>query len=398
MNVVVAALSAPAHLNGVSRHAIGLVRALLSTRSVTNVHLLAGQWQKEMFQPDFIGMDTRFHAHWMPLRDANLSRLFWYFHELPYIAAQLEADIVHLTYPAPIDAHAFHCPTVLSLHDLYPFDIPENFGFFKSALARRIIRQCIPRVDAIACVSANTRVQLEHWFPAMAGKSMIVPNVVDLNPARKPDCRCEMLEGQSFILCVAQHRANKNVPLAIRIFDRLIRNRILSLNARLLVVGIPGPDTGKIQAQILGLQQSDRVLLSSGLTDAVLEWCYQNCAVLLAPSKTEGFGLPVAEGMLAGCRIVCSDIPAFREIGGDDCRFVAWEGDLVESYANAIRDVLALPRPRVRELPLLSSVSVGRQYQDIYENLFCAPILESDKLRQPERPNRDAKPLRSRST
>jgi hypothetical protein len=36
MNVVVAALSAPAHLNGVSRHAIGLVRTLPTTRAVAD--------------------------------------------------------------------------------------------------------------------------------------------------------------------------------------------------------------------------------------------------------------------------------------------------------------------------------------------------------------------------
>jgi len=140
------------------------------------------------------------------------------------------------------------------------------------------------------------------------------------------------------------------------------------------------------------------VLLSSGLTDAELKWCYQNCAVLLAPSQIEGFGLPVAEGMLAGCRIVCSDIPAFREIGGDRCRFVAWGGDLVVSYAGAIREELALPRPCIRQVTPLSSVSVGRQYLNVYESLLCAPISGFDRLRQPERVIEDANPLGSRST
>jgi len=398
MNVVVAALSAPTHLNGVSRHAIGLVRALLSTRAVTNVHLLAGAWQKQMFQPAFEGVDARFHAHWIPLRDANISRLFWYFHELPSIAAQLEAEVVHLTYPVPITARPFHCPVVLSVHDLYPFDIPENFGFFKSAVARHTVRQCIRRVDAIACVSASTRTQLELWFPVAVGKATIVPNVVDLNQVTGIASRTESLKGQKFILCVAQHRPNKNVPLAIRIFDRLVRDAILPSETRLLVVGIPGPDTKKIQSQILDSGLTGRVLLSSGLTDAELKWCYQNCAVLLAPSQIEGFGLPVAEGMLAGCRIVCSDIPAFREIGGDRCRFVAWGGDLVVSYAGAIREELALPRPCIRQVTPLSSVSVGRQYLNVYESLLCAPISGFDRLRQPERVIEDANPLGSRST
>jgi len=398
MNVVVAALSAPVRLNGVSRHAIGLVRALLSSRTVTNVHFLAGEWQKPMFQPAFEGMDARFHTHWMALPDANVSRLFWYFTELPHIAAQLEADVVHLTFPAPIAAHAFHCPAVLSLHDLYPFEIPENFGFFKSALARWTMRRCIYRVDAIACVSASTRAQFVRWFPDVVGKAVIVPNVVDLNPAMGTRCKLEELKAQNFILCISQHRPNKNVPLAIRIFERLVRDEILPSHARLFVLGIPGPDTIRIQVQIQDSRLGDKVLLSSGLPDAELQWCYRNCAVLLAPSKAEGFGLPIAEGMLAGCPIVCSDIPAFREIGGDDCRFVPWEGDLVDSYSKAIGEVLALPRPRVRELPLLSNASVGRRYLTVYEHLFYSPMAEFGKLSQPERVFEDANPLGSRLT
>jgi len=217
MNVVVAALSAPTQLNGVSRHAIGLVHALLSTRAVTNVHFLAGTWQRQMFQPALEGMDARFHAHWIPLRDANFSRLLWYLHELQPIAAQFGANVVHLTYPVPIPGHPFHCPAVLSLHDLYPFDLPANFGFLRSALARRTIRKCIRRVDAIACVSTSTRTQLEQWFPTEVGKATVVPNVVDLNSSKGTVRRFEMLKPQNFILCVAQHRPNKNVPLTIHI-------------------------------------------------------------------------------------------------------------------------------------------------------------------------------------
>jgi glycosyltransferase involved in cell wall biosynthesis len=35
------------------------------------------------------------------------------------------------------------------------------------------------------------------------------------------------------------------------------------------------------------------------------------------PSLFEGFGLPVLDGMTHGAAVVCSDIPALREVGGN---------------------------------------------------------------------------------
>ena len=34
-------------------------------------------------------------------------------------------------------------------------------------------------------------------------------------------------------------------------------------------------------------------------------------------SKDEGFGLPIAEAMALKVRVLCSDIPIFREVGGN---------------------------------------------------------------------------------
>jgi glycosyltransferase involved in cell wall biosynthesis len=394
MNVVIAALSAPAQLNGVSRHATNLARALLSTQGVAKLHFLAGEWQAPMFRSVLDDGDPRLHIHWIALKDANFSRILWYFRELPCIAAQLDADIVHLTYPAPIASKAFHCPTALSLHDLYPFDIPQNFGFWKSAFARKVMTRCIKNVDAIACVSASTKARLEEWFPAEINKATVIPNVVELKPLASPDRPFERLNGRSFVLCVAQHRRNKNVPLAIRAFARALATKTLAADSRLFIVGIPGPETTRIQAQIRETGLVGKVLLGSGLSDAELRWCYENCDVLLVPSEAEGFGLPVAEGLLAGCRIVCSDIPAFWEVGGGACRYVSWEGDLPGLYADAIRLALTLPKPARASLPQFSLQVIGRDYLRFYQDLICSRVSGFDMLRQPKGP---PKAVRSRS-
>ena len=376
MKVVIAAVSAPMHMNGVSRHAANLARALLQTSVVSKVHFVAGIWQKEMFRQACELNDPRLHMHFVDLMDANLSRLVWYYRELPHVAAQLEADVVHFAYPAPMQSAAYRCATVLSLHDLYPFDIPENFGRLSRPFTQALMRRCVKRVDAVACVSEATQTRLEKLFPAQARKTVTIPNVVERDRSIRMDRFAAIPDDRTFFLCVAQHRANKNVPLAIRIFGRILRKRMIPCSSQLVVVGIEGPDTRAIQAEISELRLAANVLLLSGLSDAELQWCYRHCRLLLAPSKIEGFGLPIGEALLAGCPVVCSDIPAFREVGGDRCHYVRWGEGLLQEYENAIRAVLESPRPNPVSLPDFSLRTIGNKYVSLYETLACSGVSE----------------------
>ena len=51
---------------------------------------------------------------------------------------------------------SLRCPTVVTLHDLYPYEIPQNFRFPHVLVNRFILKQCLSNVDAIACVSDTT--------------------------------------------------------------------------------------------------------------------------------------------------------------------------------------------------------------------------------------------------
>jgi glycosyltransferase involved in cell wall biosynthesis len=386
MRLVVCAVSAPSELNGVSRHAANIVRGLTLLPDAPEIHLLAGAWQQEMYSAAIERIDPRLHMHWLPIRRRNFDRILWYYRELPVVAARLEADVVHLTYTMPLRARAFRVPTVVSLHDLYSFDIPQNFGLTKSALNRQIVRQCLHDVNAIACVSSSTRDQLRRWFSsAFDEKAVTIFNAVE--PARIISaCGPKGIRNDyPFLLCIAQHRQNKNIPLALRIFERVLRNGVVPPDTKLLIVGIPGPDTRNVHAQIHQSDLERNVILLSGISDAELQWCYCNCALLLAPSSIEGFGLPIAEALLAGCPVVCSDIPAFREIGGDQCRYVSFGDEILARYERMIRDLLAEPRKSRVSMAHLSPRTIASKYLALYRKLLLEPrhTSQSGMLRRP---------------
>jgi glycosyltransferase involved in cell wall biosynthesis len=374
MRLIISAVSAPSELNGVSRHAANIVRGLLSLPDAPEIHFLAGAWQVEMYSRAIGRKDPRLHMHWLQIGRRNLDRILWYYRDLPVVAARLKADVVHLAYTMPLRAHAFCPPTVVSLHDLYSFDIPQNFGLMKRALNRIFIRQCLHNVNAIVCVSQNTRHRLIHRFSsAINEKAVTILNAVETAYNASEYGPDGVRNGQPFLLCIAQHRRNKNVPLALSIFERALCANVVTRETKLLIVGIPGPDTANIHAQIRQSKLQLNVILATGISDAELEWCYRYCLLLLAPSSIEGFGLPVAEALLAGCPVVCSDIPAFREIGGDQCLYVPFGDDILTKYESAIRESIAEPRRNRVSMAHLSPQQIGKQYLALYTKLVESP-------------------------
>jgi glycosyltransferase involved in cell wall biosynthesis len=371
MKILIAAVTASEHMSGVSRHAANAVRCLLTRSEISVVNLVVGPLQYEAFQDVFSRADGRLRIHQATVGRSGLSRNLWYYNELPRLAAKLETDIVHLAFPSPLQRGAFHCPTVVTLHDLYPYDIPANFGFAKALFNRMLLQQCLRAVDSIACVSESTLRRLEIYEPHIARqKAVAIYNCVDPGPEMAISSPLPKWRGESFLLCVAQHRRNKNMIVAMQVFQNLRRQGDIEPDARLIVVGIEGPETVKIHRFIKANNLERHVILMRGISEAELEWCYGHCTLLLAPSIIEGFGLPVVEAMFHHCQVVCSDIPAFREVGGSYCHYATLSPNPEESFVAAARRALKHPRVRAGSTERFSSSRIAEAYLQFYTRLL----------------------------
>lgn len=370
MRIVVAAVSSNRCMSGVSRHAANIVRCLLTRSEIAAVHVLVAGWEYKYISQAISRTDASLHIHVVPLKNGALSRNFWYHRSLPAIAEQLRADIVHIAYPSPIQKKAFTCPVITTLHDLYPYDIPSNFGFPKVYLNRMILKQCLRNADAIACVSDTTRFRLAKRMPEAIAKAATVSNCIEAASIAMRPSFAVRWANHPFLLCVAQHRSNKNILVALGAFKRLLSSGAIDSETYFLLIGMSGPETRRIEKYIEASGMSRQVILASGISDAEMNWCYRNCEVLVAPSIVEGFGMPIVEGRMAGCRIVCSDIPAFREVGGEACRFVQLGKEAEQNVAEAILDSLGKRRPLPAQLRSLSPTTIAEQYVKLYRSVL----------------------------
>ncbi len=367
MRVVIASASHSAHLSGVERHAMNLSRALCLQEEIQSVHLVAAPWQRNLFEDTRRPENAKLSLHISDLGRNAFLRNLWYYTHLPQVVHELRADIVHFAFPMPLNASAFHCSTVVSLHDMYPFSMPENFGFPKVLVNRMVLHQCLNAAHAIACVSRSTYSELFNYHPSLAlSKASVIPNAVESPPRYCPEDSIARLTKAPFFLCVAQHRRNKNILLVLSVFRSLLDLALIAQNTRLVIVGIAGPETPRIRHFIARSGMTAQVVLTSGLEDHELQALYGACDVLLAPSTAEGFGLPVVEAILTGCRVVCSNIPAHREFGEGHCRFVSLGPGDEARLTNSIVAALREKKPPPVTLPQLTSEYIGQSYLALY--------------------------------
>ncbi len=371
MKILVTAISFSPKISGIQRHAFNLVRCLLTHPEISAVHLVIAPWQHEMTKSVGLGHDCRLHIQVAQLEPGSISRNLWHYRVLPELANCLQPDLIHLTYPVPINAGALPCAVVLTLHDLYPYEIPANFRFPRVLFNRLTLRQSLRNAAAIACVSDATLRRLKQFAPEHVWRNAVrIYNCVEAPAPGTVKSALSELCGKPFLLCVAQHRRNKNIPLLIRAFSSLLSRGAIHASTNLVIVGITGPETAAIHETVAQRSLTRRVFFRDGLSDSELQWCYERCEALAIPSMTEGFGLPVAEGLLAGCRVVCSNIPALREVGGDHCQYFELGQDEEEALANSITTSIKQPKPPAVALPHLSAEVLAHEYANLYRQVL----------------------------
>lgn len=88
--------------------------------------------------------------------------------------------------------------------------------------------------------------------------------------------------------------------------------------ARLCIIGKIGWKCEALVERIKRHPQlGKRLFMFNRINDKSLEYAYANARALVFPSYVEGFGLPLVEAMQRGLPAMASDIPVFREIGGE---------------------------------------------------------------------------------
>ena len=266
------------------------------------------------------------NCSWEYLPGAN-SR-WWSFVSFPLAARRLKASAIHTQYfLSPLVGDV----GVTTIHDVSFFLGPQWFRKKDLLLLRATVPASVKRAKAVITVSDSSKYEIEQSISIAKGKTfrtyLACPPWISPVPATESanyvKHRFNVIG--PYLLTVGTQWPRKNSNLAISACEQLSAKFPHSL----LLTGKEGWGSKVC---------SSRVVRTGYVSNEELCRLYSAAALYLAPSKHEGFGIPLLEAFRCGCPVLCSSGGALPEIAGEAaCVQATWDA---QSWAVTIEALL----------------------------------------------------------
>ncbi len=225
--------------------------------------------------------------------------------------ATRNADVVHHfggRLPAVRNPRA-----VLTIHDLQPLDMPENFSRAKHQYLRWALQRSAAAALLVCTPSRWVAESVEEKLGVSPDRVRVVSSTWDPAPADhdNPAEIAELGDGPLVLYPAATHPHKNHLGL-IQAVDRLAdRHRDLTL----VLTGGEGRAEAGVASRVA--RSRVRVRRLGRVSPSLLSALIRRADVLAFPSRYEGFGLPLLEAMHAGTPVVAGDNSAMPEVVAD---------------------------------------------------------------------------------
>jgi glycosyltransferase involved in cell wall biosynthesis len=291
------------------------------------------------------------------------SSRWWSLVAFPLAARRLGAKVIHTQYTlSPMAGKG----GVTTIHDVSFYIGPQWFRPKDRMLLQRSIPSSARRAARVLAVSETDKEEIQEFVPSARGKVVVTPNACPpwINPVERSQACARAaelgLEGP-FVLTVGTRWPRKNMELAVNAMSHLPS----SLPHKLAITGKAGWGDSELGA---------RGLSTGYVSNEDLCALYSAAALYLAPSRHEGFGVPVLEAFRCGCPVLSSAGGALPEVVGNGGLIEhSWDAKVWASRIEGLlQDHSKLAELRARGLErekLFTWSDCARKTMEVYEEI-----------------------------
>ena len=273
-----------------------------------------------------------------------------------------KVDIFHgLSNELPLNIASSHIPSVVTMHDVIYRRLPEEYSFIDRKLYDWKYGASCRNATRIIAVSERTKNDIVEIYGISPDKIDVVYQGCDssfknlLATDRLEEVRRRLVLPSRYVLQVGTVEPRKNLELSVRALP--------SLPPDIMLLSIGRSRKGykeKVEKISEALGVRERIIFRDDIAFADLPAVNQLAEVVLYPSKYEGFGIPVLEGLTSRRPVVAATGSCLEEAGGDAAIYV--DPFDARQLGNAVNAILNDP-------PLaLEMIEKGKAYASRFTN------------------------------
>lgn len=271
--------------------------------------------------------------------------LAWGQSGLPVVAEQVGADVIHMpNYSMPLRPGR---PTVVTIHDLAFFTDPERYTPISAMSLKSATQTAAQQATRLVVPSNSTRDDLVRVLGIDPERIDVARHGVDHRLFHRPDS-AEVsritarlgLHGQPYVAFLGSLAPRKNAPALVSGWASAVADLA---EPPALVLGGGGGWSEELDEAVARVPSRLRLIRPGYLPFGSLPGFLGGALAVAAPSRGEGFGLPVLEAMACGAPVLTTSRAALPEVGG---AAVAYTEPDADSIAVALRELLADPERR----------------------------------------------------
>ena len=265
---------------------------------------------------------------------------------VPLLLRRLRPALAHFVHSLPL---GLPCRAVLTVQDLSFERDASLMGRRETAIFRAVVPRSARRARRVFAISQRTKDDLVELYGLPPDKVAVTPLACDAAFRPGPGPRGD------YLLLTGSVEARKN-PLAALAAAEAVGRPLVSVG--------PPRDAALVDelrrrgADVRGFVPHDELVRLT-----------QEAAVLLFPTRYEGFGLPVAEAMACGTPVVATPDAAVREVGGEAIVY-AEPGEFPAAVARVLADPGPWSRAGLERARLFTWDETARRTAAVYREVL----------------------------
>jgi glycosyltransferase involved in cell wall biosynthesis len=183
-----------------------------------------------------------------------------------------------------------------------------KFGFLLPMYKKLLLGNILHNASRVIVPTKDYVSLIRRKYKISDNKIIIIPSGVDLDKF-KPSIGKNV--NYYRLLFVGRLSIQKNIPLLIKSFKRVVNNGIDNIS--LSIVG-NGEEKDRIIDIIRREKLEGKIVMHGALRGRKLHQMYKDSDIFILTSRAESFGIVLLEAMASGLPIIASNIPGIRNV------------------------------------------------------------------------------------